>query len=770
VGSIETVLAQGTLKGTVTTPEGQGLADVNLQIQGTSKGTSTDKQGQFTLTDIPSGTQQVVISRVGYKRKQKAVAVEEGATETLTISLPQTAMRLDQVVFSGSPVPRAPIESTTDVNLIAGANKFESESAGIGATVDETPGVRSVNTGPQTSKPVIRGLKGKRIRMLHNNIGTDYQQYGIRHMPNMDPYLADRLEVVQGPASVLYGSNAMGGAVNYLTKDIEQLTERSGYLRGSVMGSYATNNDGVNTGLTLEGATGNWGFEAKVIRRSGDNITTGEADNFKATGEKGDPKFTGELDNTDFEQLNGSGTIGYDGDFGKVSLNYTRWQNEHNFLLPNGKGLGQRLTNNTIQGQADFELDEENTLRTTFSYISNQRQSAKEGTTRSDMADLDDKAHLDILRELYSGRISLQHQKVGPLQGQVGAEVRSTDQTTQGAKEPLVPSADILNIGAFFYEEAVYGPVTLSLGGRFDYREQTAKENATLNLAADDEQDFSTVSGNFGVNYRLMEELALIANVGRGFRAPGVFDLHVDGQHGGIAAYQRGRSDLQPESSLNTDLSVRWQSSALQAKATVYRNLINDYIFLSSTGKEPAGGGPTIWETQQGDAELLGGYASIAWDAFNNLTVKASAQFVEGTNQGDIDDVDELPMIPANEGEFELKYNRSALGPLKGFFITAGLRHAMAKDAAGRYEPFSQFDFAKPFGKASTDAYTLFDAGIGGHIPFQNRRIHFSIKGLNLTDKAYRNFMDTYKGYALSPGRNIRIKVRIPFQILSADD
>ncbi len=767
--------SSGTLKGQVTTAEGESLTDVNLQLSGTQLGTSTNAEGRFTISNIPAGQQQVVISRVGYQRKQKAVRIQAGRTTELRVSLAQTAMDLERVVLSGSPVPRAPIESTSDVNLITGANKFQVQSAGMGATVDQTPGVRSVNTGPQSSKPIIRGLKGKRIRLLHNSIGTDYQQYGIRHMPNMDPYLADRLEVVQGPASVLYGSNAMGGAINYQTSDV--LNKPAGsFLRGSVISSYATNNNGLNTGIDLEGGTGNWGFEAKVMRRSGGDITTGDAKRFGKTGKEGDPKFTGELPNTDFEQLNGSASIGYEGDFGQVRVNYTRWQDEHNFLLPNGKGLGQRLTNQILQGQADFDLDKQNTLRTTFTYVNNLRQSAKGGTTRADMADRDDRAHLEVLRELYSGRVVLQHQALGPIEGQIGTEARITHQTTRGLNEPLVPGTDVLNIGAFFYEEAAFGPLTLSLGGRFDYQEQDAAANEALNLPADGEgsdvldQYYQSLAGSFGANYRVTEELAVVANVGRGFRAPGVFDLHVDGQHGGIAAYQQGSPGLRPEHNWSTDLSMKWQSQNVRAEATVYQNWINDYIFLTRVPdqKGPDGQLP-LYQTVQGDAELTGGYASVAWDVLPSVTLKGSAELVEGSSNGQPSDVDELPMIPANEVEGEIKYHQPAVGPFEGFFITAGIRHAMQKDAAGRYEPFSQFDFAKPFGQASTDAYTLFDAGIGAHLPFQGRRIHISVEGRNLMDEAYRNFLDTYKGYALSPGRNIRFKVQIPFRILNSN-
>ena len=772
--------ATGSIRGTIQDTTQKPVTNADVQIPSLDKGTVTGNNGKFRFSDIPVGEHNLLVSKIGYADRTREVTVEAGKANTVQIELKQGELTFESVTLTGTPVPRARLKTTADVELLAGDEKTESQQTSMGGSVEQMAGVNNISTGSQTGKPVIRGLSGPRIRMLHNNVAMDHQQYGVRHMPNMDPFLAQRIELVQGPSSVLYGSDAMGGVINFMTPGAPDMNNSEGVLRGNVLSSYRTNNNQLSSGVSLSGAKNGWGFEGAIIRRDAGNIQTPDATTFfDPEGEVGDPRFSGELDNTDFTQLNGRFSAGYNGDFGQVSVNYTRWSNEHNFLLPNSKGLGQRLQNDILQGQGRFHLGDSNTLVTKLTYSRNHRQSNRKGQPRNELPDPDEEAHLDILRELYSGRMALQHRPIGPLEGQVGIEVRQTNQTTQGVNEPLVPSADILNIGAFLYEEIDLGDLTLTAGTRYDFMKQEAQANQALNLPDSGESNdvltnnYQVFSGSIGANYRLTEDLAVSANAGRGFRAPSVFDLHVDGVHGGIAAYQKGDPNLAPETNLNTDLSIKWRSSDLKAKASVYRNAIDNYIFLINTGKTISSGDkePPILRNFQGDAVLRGAYFRAEWQILNWLRIKGNYEMVEGESKGNDapENVDELPLMPANNGGGSLQFSQKTLGPLADAFIRIGVRQTAAKDAAGRYEPFWQFDKAFSFGRASTDAYTLLNAGIGFAIPWQDSKISVSIQGQNLTDAAYRNFLDTYKGYALSPGRNITFKVHVPFTLIGAD-
>jgi iron complex outermembrane receptor protein/hemoglobin/transferrin/lactoferrin receptor protein len=263
----------------------------------------------------------------------------------------------------------------------------------------------------------------------------------------------------------------------------------------------------------------------------------------------------------------------------------------------------------------------------------------------------------------------------------------------------------------------------------------------------------------------LLEHLSLASNVGRGFRAPSIYELHVDGVHGGVAAYQVGNPHLRPELSLNTDLSVRWRSERLKVKATGYRQAIDQYIYGVNTGQRYQQTGPVMMRIIQGDAVLWGAYTDVRAQLKSWLHVRGGAEWVKGTN---VDTHQELPLLPAPKANAELRYTREQLGPLEQFYVRAGVRHAFRKEAAGRYEPFWQFGNSRqfPFGVASTDAYTLVDAGIGFHVPVYDQHVHFHLAVHNLLNTPYRDFLDTYKGYALSPGRDITLKMKVPFEIV----
>ncbi len=510
-------------------------------------------------------------------------------------------------------------------------------------------------------------------------------------------------------------------------------------------------------------------------------MTAPDVPTFQESNNTSAPKFSGELNHTDYDQLNGSLGIGYQTGMGQLTAEYTRWQNNHNFLLPNGKGLGQNLENNSLQIDGNLQLGNSFILKPNLTYSTNLRQSSPGGANAQPRSELPEEgfAHLDILLQSYTGKTVLEHPEVGPFSGTAGLEYKYQDQSTRGV-EPLVPSATVQNFAAYVFEKAEINDLTLSFGVRTDVRSQEAEPNAALNLPDQSAGETSDVlnqsylefSGSVGATYQITDALAIASNIGRGFRAPSLFDLHVDGVHGGVAAYQVGDPYLDPERSLNTDLSLRWRSTNVQAKATVYRNAIDNYIFKVNTGEfaGPNNDGPPILQNIQGQARLIGGNADITAQVLPWLRLSSTFETVEGKNlDDDISEVEALPLLPPTKVSGSVKFIQQELAIFRNAFLTLGVEHSSSKEAAGRYEPFWQFGNApqfNDFGVASTDAYTLFNATLGGEITFWNRPISLQFSTNNILDEAYRDFLDTYKGYALSPGRNITFRVKVPFTIL----
>ena len=266
-----------TLKGQVINPSQKGIGYVEIFIPALNKGTVTAQDGSFSLKRVPGGKQTLVFSKLGFGQKSRKIQVN-AEMKPIKITLSPTQFKMDAVVITGTPTVTDPLRSTSEVNVLSGREMFQRQKASLGKSIDQIAGIRSINTGNNVGKPVIRGLSGSRIRILHNDIPLDYQQYGVRHMPPIDPYLARRIEVVQGPSSVLYGSDALGGAINYIP--LHPHFDDTEYVKAEVLSDYNSNNDQYTGGLKFEASNGSWGISGGLTYKNAGNITTPDAQTF----------------------------------------------------------------------------------------------------------------------------------------------------------------------------------------------------------------------------------------------------------------------------------------------------------------------------------------------------------------------------------------------------------------------------------------------------------------------------------------------------------
>ncbi|NBC15885.1 MAG: TonB-dependent receptor [Bacteroidetes bacterium] len=777
---------RGMLEGTVTEMDGTPLAGANVFIPELERGTTTGPEGRYVLRALPTRTLSVRVSFLGYETVVRRVTLQPGQTQQLDVQLTPGTVEAGAIVVTGTPVAQNTLRSTQQVSAIPPEELTVRRTAALGNLVAESvPGAASVQTGSQAGKPVLRGLSGNRIRVLMDGVAQEYYQFGVRHFPNTSLLEAERVEVVRGPSSILYGSDALGGAVNVIPQPLP-----TNSLGGRVTGQYFTNNQERAIGGSVHGGNDTFAARAGLERRIADNFSTPDAPTFFETGEGGtfgDPKYTGEIPFTNFEQWSAFGQVGAAGEFGSVQLLGDYWQNRHNFILPTGGpdgnasnppvGLGQNLEHLNLIAKGTFPLRDA-VLKPRLSVQRAIRQSAGAGNSLEvvDEAGDDFDWPLDLRKDIYTGRLELLHPTVAGLNGTIGLEATYEDGSTEG-RVPLEPDATVFNVGAFIFEEATLDavPVTLSVGARLDYRTQEADPPAETIQAlqiSDEERDnsYTTLSGSVGANYLVADGVALVANLGSGFRAPSIFELYANGVHGGVAALQRGDPSLDPERSYSADLGVRIDTDRLHGEVTGYYNAIQNYIYLRNTGENAGadGSGPPIYVSEQTDAWIAGLEAKMHVSVLPFLEVGGEAAFLtsegedlEANAQGDRI----LPLLPANRLAGVVRLEPSGTGVLQAPFAEAKVRHNFDKDAAGRYEPFSQFDagFGPPFGTASTQAYTVVNLTVGATVPFGGTQPVLSVGVTNLLDEDYRDFLDTYKGYALSPGRSVNLKLTVPF-------
>ncbi|MDZ7780721.1 MAG: TonB-dependent receptor [Gemmatimonadota bacterium] len=769
----------GTLIGTVTSEGGQPLGQADVHVPALGRQALTDARGSFRMTNVQPRTVRVRFDRIGYESAVREVTVSAGEVTRVEVTMQTRPIEREEIVVTGTPSAANPMETTQDVDAVAAPELARSRSASLGKVLEEqVPGVANISTGSQAGKPVLRGLSGTRVRTLQNGIAQDFFQYGVRHATPTSLAQVERVEVVRGASSILYGSDALGGAVNMITKDLPSAPEGQTRIGGDVEGQFFSNNEERAGLVDLHAAGDRFGARAGVEVRKGDDLKTPEAPTFfrddPRTGVGGDPKYAGEVPFTNFEQWSVYGQAGLRGDFGKAELFMNHWSNRQNFLLPMGGpvgsednppvGLGQELgqTNVALSGNlASGGV----VLKPTLSFQRATRQAATPGAT----FEADPDFPVDLAKNSYTARFELLHPTVASLDGTLGAEVNYQDTEQRGPVE-LEPSSEILNAAVFAFEELGLGDLTLSAGVRLDVRDQEAVPNDRTTDPELLESTFTEVSGGLGFNYELVDGLALAGNANSGFRAPAIFELYANGVHGGVAAFQRGSPELDSERSFSGDLALRARTGRVSGKVTGYVNQIQDFVFLENTGERRESDGLPIFSSGQTDATIRGVEGNVEVSTFGGIDVGGSFSFLdhEGDGLSDPEGGDEdgpLPLIPADRLSGFVRATASALGPLSSPRLRFDVRHGFSKDAAGRIEPFSQFDDL-PFGTASTDAYTLFDVEGSATLEMGEVPVSLSLAVENLSDEVYRQFLDTYKGYALSPGRNVKLTVSAPFHVL----
>jgi len=695
-----------------------------------------------------------------------------------------SATVLKNITVSASPIhEHDKFEVPSQVESLTGAEKVQKDSGSLGEMLADIPGVNNQSTGTQSGKPVIRGMTGNRIKVLSNGQSTDYQAYGTRHIPNVDAYLAERIEVIRGPQSVLYGADAIGGVVNVLqpTMPYEQP------IKGEVAAEYNSNNQEKMLGAKVGAGSENFAVNAGATVREGGNFTV-------PSDGSNSPLFVGEVPNTNFENRSGNIGLGYQDDWGLVEFRYTDWESKQNFLgIENtGSGFdavstGQKLNNSEAQLTAEVFTDSGWVVKPSWSHTRNQRIASHDEPYEH----MFDEEHglLDILVKRDDVKLALEHPAIGDFEGEVGFELTEKQQDLRSGH--LTPTADVSKRAIYLFEEADYDKWLVQFGARYD----THAVKAPINDAnehfehlgffdeTNNERDFGVLSGSLGGNYRIDHNWSLAANIATGFRAPTIFELYAGGEHGGVQAFQLGNPNLDAETSLNTDLSLRFQSKKTQVVATLYNNSISNYIYLTNTGfyryseakiesdpgldeddlatqfsSQISGTLPEM-QAEQTDARIQGVEFSLN-HRFNSIW---SADFgLELIGGEDTKENRNLPLIPANNMRVAVHYEPSDFGILKNQKLSLNGKFVDSKNAEFPYEPFSQFDNLST-GTASTNAYALYDLGYQSQVKLDKQTLKLSASVENLFDTAYVDFLNTYKGYTLNTGRNFKLTARMDF-------
>src|SRR6184192_4719515 len=615
--------SRDTLSGRVTDSDGAPVPAATVLISELHRVATTGADGGFGLAGLPPGEYTVIVRHVGFAPFAREVAVR-GPT-TLTVTLSRTSIWVEPVTITATGAPLAAGLSPLSAAALSEDGLRRDQSVSLAHSLARLPGVNALSTGAQIGKPVIRGLAGARVLVLANGNRLEDYSWSDEDGPSVDARLAQRVELIRGPASVLYGSDAVGGVVNVIPAELPDANGGPRVIRTGFELSGATNNAELEAAARVEGASGPWAWRVFGIGRAAGSLHTP----------------AGELDNTGFGAVNGEAVIGRRGARGATTLRYTRYAGEFKLLEadepPSGATAGgpeRRLSDDRVQATGDYVMGSLR-LETKAQWQRHSLIEVSDTGTGPTGAPLEGTA-FDLLLNTTSLDLLAHHGAGSALRGTVGVSGLYQTNDTRGPI-PLVPDARVRSAAGFAFEQATRGRWSALAGGRVDVRRLTADGNATLALAPQ-QRDYTAWSGDVGVVYRPIETVALAANAGRAWRAPTLFELFSNGPHLGEARYEIGDAGLKPEAGTEVDGTVRWQSARVRVELAAYRNAIDRFIFITPTDSfVTVSTSPPdslrVYRYQQADARLLGGEAELEVAVAAALSVRARADAVRGTNQ-----------------------------------------------------------------------------------------------------------------------------------------
>lgn len=714
------------LTGIVQDESGNPLSSVNVSLPALHRGAVSDEQGLFSITNLSPGLYTVEFTLLGYRKETRNINIKNEGAEVV-ITLRQTALELPGVIITGKPQPSDVLSSSQSVSVVDGKELDRLRGQNLVQSLENTPGVSSYTTGSGISKPVIRGFTSQRILIISDGTRQEGQQWGDEHGPEIDVFDVDRIEVLRGASSILYGSDALGGVVNVISPDIPSKEEGYGTLGGKfTINGFSNNSQGAGN-FSLTGTSGIFGYRGNLSMRNAGDIATP----------------AGKLFNSGMKELNGGGSFGAKGSWGAALIDYSRFDqelqiHEDPFEHPDATPF-QKVEHEKMHFHTDFRLSGIR-FETDGSWQKNTRKEFEESD--SDIPEL----HLNL--NTYSLDIKGHHMPFGTVFGTVGFSLMHQINETL-AKEKLIPGYRLLNVAGFVYEEAKLGRLSFSAGVRYDMRNMIIEETQEIDVLPQ-ERNYQALTANAGMVFRISDPFALTLNLGRGWRAPSPFELFVDGVHKGTVQYLKGNKDLASERSLSLDFSLRYATNRIQSDLTLWQNDVTDYIYSSPTAETDSLEGLRIYDLSQADAVLTGAEFSLQAEVTNWLILSGGFDFIKGINEKS---KNPLPLMPANRFRAGIKFFTPTMSFLSNPYFSITLKRVASQHRIEEFE-------------TATEGYTLIHAGLGGEIMAGFGRMNVDLGVENLFDVAYTDHLNRYKNYALNPGRNYSLKISVPFTIM----
>ncbi len=698
-----------TVTGRVVDVSGQPVASAIIEVTDLGRSVTTTEAGEFRIALAP-GRYMLAVRREGFAPAVREIAVTPGQAP-LEIVLTPSALRLEPVTVTASRQALAVQTSPLPASALSGDELRQAQGVSLAHVVEALPGVRTLSTGAQIGKPVIRGFSGPRVLVLENGSRLEDYSWSDEDGPSVETAFVRRIELIRGPASVLYGSDAVGGVINVVPEQLPDATGGGpGFIRTGFTLSAASNNIEISPGVRVEGARGKLGWRVAAIGRHAGNLHTP----------------AGALDNTGFGAFNGEAAAGWRWPSGSdLAVRVIHYGGEFKLLEANAPP-GET-------GGPERKAADERIQITGQRPVGAWRLEAKGQLQRHSLIEIADDStateseQFNLLLQTASLDLLAHHQ--GITFGITGGG-QSNDAS---GREPIVPSGSILSGAAFALGQWTRsdGRWTMLAGARADLRRLSVERDDSLGVVAQDRLSHA-LSTNVGFVFAPANGWALRLNGGRAWRAPTLFELFANGPHIGEARFERGDSTLTPEHSFGVDFGVRWSGRRARLDLSAYENRIADYVYIIPTGSFIDS--LRVYQYAQAEAEMFGGEAVLEGDLGRGLVARGRLEAVRGTNTTSDEP---LPLIPPLRGTFGLSWRE---------------RLRVDVDAYARQNRPNPLD-------VPTAGYALVHLGGGADVRLFGRAMRLDISLRNALNQRYRSFLSRYKEFAFDPGRNLIVRL-----------
>lgn len=808
--------AQGLLTGKVTGGKNHlPVAGATISFSDLNISAASDSLGQYKLTRIPDGYYLIKVSATGYASKIESIIIKGSIKKDF--QLDASAIQLNEVVVTGVVAATARKDAPVSVTTMSYEQLLQNSSTNVIDAIAKVPGVSGITDGQSISKPVIRGLGYNRVLTVNDGVEQVDQAWFDEFGIEADPDAVSRYEILKGPASLAYGSDAIAGVINLIPED--PLPE--GLVKGDVLFNYQTNNGLMKGMFQLAGTKNGIAWSARV-----DNTMAHAYQN----------KYDGYVINSQFSNFNTDGTIGLHRKWGYTQLHASYFNLQTGIVDGTRDSVSGQLMRPVAYpglngGAPAYEIPTQQEQTTYTPFVINQKihhlkivwdNSVAVGRGRikgifswqkNQRQEFNDPTIPNTADIYYSSNAATYDLRyISPnLNGfNFSTGTNGVYQASQSLGTLLlIPNYNFFEIGAFAIVNKKIGRLNLSGGIRYDERTFNSTDHwvdsTTQAPVAPNSPDgfhefpgftshFSGVSFSFGGTCNISKSTYVKANIARGWRAPNVAEAAANGVHDGTVVYEIGDPTLRPETSLEEDVAFGVNTKDVDFEADLFNNNISDFIYArglkNSMGTDSINnslnavglGAAPVYKYTQGGAQLYGG--EIAFNvhppAISWVQLNTTLSYVKGGLLHTPDSTKYLPFVPPARITADLKFPvNPAGGAIKNAYLKFGMLSCFQQDDvyqqyaiySGLNTALTPYEYAAS--KAATKGYTLFDVGAGGDIVAKGKIVcKLYVICNNLFNTAYIDYMSRFKYYPVNyttgrvgvfnMGRNLSVKLLIP--------